>query len=107
MAVVSGCVRRWRRAVAPIVLIAPILLGAGCRSVQKEAGYFRVTASGFNILFFTIPPTNFEMVRDRVQREIGDTAQVTNIRRSGSLPPWWNVFNKILGIEIIEVYGTY
>jgi hypothetical protein len=79
----------------------------GCRSVQKEAGFFKVTASGMNLLFFTIPPTSYELVRARIQRDIGDTAQVTNISRTGSVPPWWNVFNKILGVEIIQVYGTY
>ncbi len=94
-------------AVLVCLLFFSSLASSGCRSVEKEAGFFRVTYSGFNILFFTVPTTNFEVVRDTIQREVGDTAQVTNIDRTLSLPPWWMVLNRILGVEIIEVYGTY
>jgi hypothetical protein len=104
--ILSACSMR-RRLLAATAVAALLLAGTGCRSVQKEAGFFRVTASGFNILFFTVPPVNMEMVRDRIQREVGETAQVTNIDRTGPVPPWWNVFNKIIGVEVIEVYGTY
>jgi hypothetical protein len=98
------------RATALLSLLAAAVLlvpcGA-CRSVTKGGGVFHARASGFNILTLTLPEADFDVARRLVDEEVGDTARITNVRSSGNIPPWYNVFLQIIGWETYEISGTY
>lgn len=84
-----------------------IALFPACRSVTKGGGVFHAKATGFNILSFTIPDADFDVARQLVDDEVGDSAKITNVTSSGNVPPWYNIFMQILGWESYEISGTY
>ena len=102
--------RPTRNRAATIVALSLVFLVTAlpaCRSVTKGGGVFHARASGFNILTLTIPEADFDVARRLVDEEVGDSAKITNVRSSGNIPPWYNVFFQILGWETYEISGTY
>lgn len=92
--------------VAVMTLVAAFT-GAGCTSVDKQGGLFHARGTGLKFFTFTLPRTDLETVSDAITREIGADAAPTNISKTAFLEPWYNFLYPILGVEVIEVYGTY
>ncbi len=101
--------RRRRLAAISTLLLAAAALAplSACRSVDKGGGVFCARATGVNFLGFTIPDADFDVARRLVDEEVGDTARITNVRSTNTVPPWTNVFLQILGWETWEICGTY
>ena len=94
--------------IASVLLAALLVMSAvGCTSVQKEDGIFRAKGTALKLFSFTLPRTDFETVGDAVVREVGADAEITNIWKTGPFRPWYNVLYPFLGVETIEIYGTY
>jgi len=95
------------RALAVALLAASTLFAGGCTAVTKQEGIFEARGIGLRIVGFAVPRTNYETVQDKIVKEVGLEARVTNVWRTAFLRPWYNFLYPILGVEWIEVYGTY
>jgi len=84
-----------------------ITCAVGCKSVEKQDGIFRVKGTALKLFSFSLPRTDFETVSDAIVREVGADAEITNIWKTGPFRPWYNLLYPFLGVETIEVYGTY
>ncbi len=97
---------RKRGILLALILLIPLALG-GCTTVDKKDGIFHAKGIAFKLFGFSIPRTDFETVGDAVTRQVGANANITNLWKSATFRPWYNVLNPLIGVEIIEIYGTY
>ena len=95
------------RLVCVALAVCLALAATGCHSIQKENGIFRAKGTGIKLFTFNLPRTDFATVQDTVIQEVGAEAEITNIWKTGPSRPWYNLLYPILGIETIEIYGTY
>ena len=97
-------VERWAGRILLAIVCACAL---SCTSLSKQNGVFHAKGVGVKILTFNVPRTDFETVQDRIRRDVGPEALITNSRKSTFLDPLYNVLYPILGFEIGEIDGTY
>jgi hypothetical protein len=91
-----------------LALAALLLVSAtGCTTVHKREGIFQATGLGVRLFGFTLPATDYETMQDAIAQEVGLDREIKTIWRSAYLRPWFNFLYPILGVEWIEVYGTY
>jgi len=100
-------IRRTGAAWTPLLAAFLLLATASCTTVMKQDGIFEARGGGLKIFTFAFPRTSYESVQDAVTREVGEDAEITNLWRASPFRPWYNFLYPIIGVEIVEIYGTY